>query len=336
MHDLVRAFGVGLAGEEGEAARERLLEIYGRWADAADDWLRWLPGMPEPERFVDRAQALAWLDGERAGLVAAVQWASEDRHARAAVRLARCLAEYMLWRRHFGDWITVAGAAQEAAHRSGHRDDEAGAWGDLGNALLGVGGTAEAIDAHIRARDLYQATGSRFGEAVAWNNLGLALDEAGRTEEAIDAHIRARDLCRLAEDRLGEAMAWNNLGLALGQGGELEEAIDAHVRARSLYQAMGDRHREGTAWNNLGIALRKAGQVEKAIEAHGKALGIYKEIGAWYLAGTAFENLAVAHWASDQPVEARAYFDQAAEAYTRGNSPTDAARACAKADELTP
>ncbi|WP_328873907.1 tetratricopeptide repeat protein [Streptomyces sp. NBC_00287] len=336
MHDLVRAFGVGLAGEEGEAARERLLEFYRQWAEAADDWLRWLPGMPEPERFVDRAQALAWLDGERAGLVAAVQWASEDRHTRAAVWLARCLAEYMLWRRYFGDWMTVARAAQEAAHRSGDRDAEAGAWGDLGNALVGLGRTGEAVDAHIRARDLGRLEGSQLGEAVAWNNLGLALDEAGRTEEAIDAHIRARDLCQLAEDRHGEAMAWNNLGLALGEAGRTEEAIDAHIRARGLYQDLGDIHREGTAWNNLGLALRKEGQVEEAIEAHEKALGIYETIEAWYLAGTAFQNLAVAHRTSDRPAEAHACFVQAADAYTQANALTEAAHARAQADAFTP
>jgi hypothetical protein len=160
LHDLVRAFGVGVvkgdAGlwEEGEAARERVLAFYLQWAHAADGWLRWLPGMPESEWFVDRAGALAWLDSERAGLVAAVQWAWEERFADKAVWLSQCLAEYLDWRRSFDDWITVCGAAREVAHRAGNQVNEAIAWDSLGNALRETGQVEEAIDAHLRPRPL--------------------------------------------------------------------------------------------------------------------------------------------------------------------------------------
>ncbi|WUO26646.1 tetratricopeptide repeat protein [Streptomyces sp. NBC_00287] len=334
LHDLVRAFAVGRAGEKREEARERLLVFYGRWARAADARLRWLPGRPEPERFANRAQALAWLDGERAGLVAAAQWAFEERHARAATRLALCLGEYLLWRRYFDDGITVAGAAREAAHRVGDSATEAGASCDLGNALDEAGQTEEAIDAHTRARDLYQAVEDRHREAMAWNNLGLALREAGRVKEAIDAHTRARDLYQAVGDRQGEAMAWNNLGLALRGVGRVKEAIDAHTRARDLYQAVEDRHREGTAWNNLGIALRRMGRVHEAIEAYGTALEISREYEDWYGAGQTLYNLALAHEAADHPAEARTHYLQSAAAYTQADARTEAAEARSQAEAL--
>ncbi|MEV5341214.1 hypothetical protein AB0K93_22470 [Streptomyces sp. NPDC052676] len=76
---------------EREAAQERVLRFYHQWADAADERLRRLPGRPEPERFTDRRQALAWLDRERAGLVAAALWAREERFRDTAIRLALCL-----------------------------------------------------------------------------------------------------------------------------------------------------------------------------------------------------------------------------------------------------
>ncbi|MFC7265793.1 tetratricopeptide repeat protein, partial [Streptomyces lutosisoli] len=221
LHDLVRAYGAGVVAgdvglrEEGEAARERVLEYYCRWAYAADTRLRWFPGMPEPERFGDRGQALAWLDGERAGLVAAAQWAREERYADTAVRLSVCVAEYLDWRRYFDDTITIFRVAQQATHRAGDGRGEAGAWDHLGIALREVGRTEEAIEAHTRARDLYQAVEDHHREAMAWNNLGIALREVGRTEEAIEAHTRARDLYQAVEDHHREAMAWNNLGIAL-------------------------------------------------------------------------------------------------------------------------
>ncbi|MEU6378450.1 tetratricopeptide repeat protein [Streptomyces sp. NPDC046909] len=340
LHDLVRAFGAGLvtgdAGlrEEGEQARERLLEFYWRWADAADDRLRWLPGLPEPERFEYRAQALAWLDGERAGLVGAVQWAGEERHARQAVGLAGCLRVYLEWRRYLDDWIAVAWSARKAAHRAGDREGEAIAWNNLGLALREAGRTDEAIDAHTHAHDLHQTTGDRQGEADAWNNLSVALREAGRTDEAIDAHTHAHDLYQTTGDRQGEGMAWNNLGNALEEAGRTDEAIDAHTHAHDLHQTIGDRHSEGMTWNNLGVTLWKAGRTDEAIEAYGKSLEIFREFEAWHRAGHTLFNLALAHEGMDSPDEARAYYLQAADAYTRANAPADAADARTQADSL--
>ncbi|GAA2655451.1 ATP-binding protein [Streptomyces vastus] len=339
LHDLVRAFGVRVVAgdaelvEEGEAARGRVLEFYCRWADAADGRLRWLPGRPEPERFADRAQALGWLDGERAGLVAAVQWAEEERYADAAVWLAACLARYLHWRRSFDDSITVGRAAREAAHRAGDPHREAIAWNNLGSALREAGRVEEAIDAHTRARDLYQAAGDHHREPHAWNNLGSALREAGRVEEAIDAHTRARDLYQAAGDHHREAHAWNNLGSALAEAGRAEEAVDAHTRARDLYQAAGDHHGEGIAWNNLGGALREAGRVGEAVEAYGRALEICREFEDWYRAGRTLHNLALAHEVAHHPSDARACWLQSADAYTRANAPTEATQARTRAEE---
>ncbi|MGW0708824.1 tetratricopeptide repeat protein [Streptomyces sp. NPDC002643] len=350
VHDLVRAFGVGVVAgdeelrEEGEASRGRVLDFYWRWADAADDRLRWLPGAPVPKRFSDRGEALEWFDGERAALVDAVSWGREERFADATVGLASCLVEYLQWRRYFDDWITVCRAAREAAHSSGNRGDEAMAWNNLGCALREAGRAREAIDAHTRARDLYQATKDHQDEAMAWNNLGLALREVGRVEEAVDAHTHARDLYQftgvpsdlyqVTGDHHGEATAWNNLGCALEVAGRVEEAVDALSRARELHQAAGDRHGEAMAWNNLGVALRKAGRVEEGAEAHGKALEIYLDFEDWYRAGTALHNLALSHEAARRPAEARTHWLQAADAYTRGNAPTEAAQARTQAKRL--
>ncbi|WP_234478504.1 tetratricopeptide repeat protein [Streptomyces sp. MBT65] len=341
VHDLVRAFGAGVAKgdaslwEEGEAARERVLEFYHRWADAADDRLLWLPGMAVPERFGDRAAALAWLDSERAGLVAAVQWAREERYAKTAVRLSQCLAEYLDWRRLFDDKITVCSIAREAAHDTGSRVDEASAWTSLGIALRHTDRTEEAIDAHTRARDLYQAIEDRRGEATAWDNLGIALQQRGQVEEAINAHTRARDLRQAEGNRHREATAWNNLGSTLRKAGRAEEAIDAHNRARDLYETVGDRPREAIAWNNLGNALGDMGRAEDAVQAYEKALEGYREIDDWYGTGQTLYNLALVHQQATRPTEARTHYLQSADAFTRANARTEAALSQSRADSLT-
>jgi tetratricopeptide (TPR) repeat protein len=340
VHDLVRAFGAGVVAADaelqkgGEAARERVLEFYCRWAEAADARLQWLRGRAEPERFADRAQALTWLDGERAGLVAAVGWAREERFADKAVQLALVLAEYLAWRRYFDDGIAVARAAQEAARRAGDRLREAAAWTNLGTALQEAGRVGEVIDAHTRARGLYQATGDHYLEGTAWNNLGIALQKAGRAGEAIEAHTRARELYQATGDRHREAMTWNNLGLTLRKAGRAGEAIEAHTRARELFQTAGDRYREGTAWNNLGIALHEAGRAQEAIEAWDESLRICREVEYWYGEGQTLGNLAFAHEAAHRLAKARTAHLQAADAFTRANAPNEAAQARTRAAEL--
>ncbi|NUQ98676.1 MAG: tetratricopeptide repeat protein [Streptomyces sp.] len=341
LHDWVRAFGVGVVEgdvglrEEGDAARERVLGFYLRWARAADLRLRWLPGRAEPELFTDRAGALAWLDSERGGLVAAVQWARDERYTKAAVRLSQLLAVYLDWRRYFDEKIMVCRAAREAAHHAGDQGAEAGASTSLGLALREMGRPEEAINAHTRARDLYQAVGDRQCEAIAWNNLGIALQEVGRAGEAIDAHTRARDMFKAVGDRHREAGAWNNLGGALRQAGRVEQAIDAHIRARDMFKAVGDRHREAMAWGNLGLVLLHVGRAKEAVEAFEKDLEVCKEFEDWYGAGQTLGNLALA-LAAARPAEARACYLQSAEAFTRANAPTDAAEARTRAANITP
>ncbi|MFJ2947865.1 tetratricopeptide repeat protein [Streptomyces sp. NPDC087226] len=345
LHDLVRVFGAGVVTEdeglrkEGEAAREQVLGFYLQWADAADNRLRWLPGMPEPERFGDRGQALAWLDGERAGLVEAVGWGREKRFAVVAMALAQCLGVYLDWRRYFDDLIAVAEGAREAAKLAGDRMGEATSWSYLGNALRSAGRAEEAIGAHSRARDLFHAAGDGQDKAIGWGNLGNALREAGRAEDAILALMRARTLFHAAGDRHGEAGAWNNVGLALRSAGRAEEAIAALMRARDLFHAAGDRHREAMAWNNLGLALREAGRVEEAIEAYGKSLKLRREFEDWYGEGQTFRSLALAHEAAHQSVEARTAWLQSAGAFTLADAPADAAQARTRAaalDDPTP
>lgn len=341
VHDLVRAFGARMvaedseAWEEGECARERVLGFYYRWTDQADDRLRWLPGMDEPERFTDRAQALAWLDAERAGLLEAVQWAGEDRFADEAMLLGLSLRTYLDWRMYFDDLIHCARVVQEAASRFGVAVSEAAAWNDLGVALRKTNRMEDAINALTCARDLYRTAGLPLGEAPVWGNLGDALHEAQRPEEAIDALVRARDMHEEAGDRRGVALAWNSLGVALQEAGRLEESIDAHRRSLELHHANGDSHSAGGAWNNLALALYKAERVGEALEAIGNAVRIWREFEDWYGLGVALGNSAQLQVHAGDVAEARARYLRSADAYNRAGALTDAADALRAADHLT-
>ena len=100
MHDLLRLYAQRLSdelrgGRRPGAGPRPAAGYYLDTAAAADNHLRALPGMAVPDEFTGRDSALAWLDAERASLVAAVTMAAEyrpgpGRHA-ASPRAGRVL-----------------------------------------------------------------------------------------------------------------------------------------------------------------------------------------------------------------------------------------------------
>ncbi|WP_236700555.1 tetratricopeptide repeat protein [Allosalinactinospora lopnorensis] len=304
MHDLLTDYIRHLAApdhvaggaEPGghRAALVRLLDYYTTIAAAADVHLRALPGRTVPPTFTSQAQALAWMDAERATLIDAVHTALRIGHAPTAVRLPLALATYLDWRRYFEDWQDVSRVAQTTAHREGDQHREAQAWNNIGLALQEARRFEEAIEAHTRARTLHQEVGNRHREAQAWNNLGLAFQGARRFEEAIEAHTRARTLHQEVENRYREAQAANNFGLALQGARRFEEAIDAHRHALAYCQEVENRHCEGRAWNNIGTALRQVRRFGEAIEAHQRARDLFQEVGDRHRETMAWNNLGAA------------------------------------------
>ncbi|GAA4074951.1 tetratricopeptide repeat protein [Streptomyces shaanxiensis] len=279
LHDLVRVFAAHITADdpscvaEREAARERVLEHYLTRADAADNHLR---GSGALGCFKNLDEALTWLDRERLGLLAAVEWGEVARHTVRALDLALCLTEYLRRRGLFEEIVTVSILAQGFAARSGDRLREATAWHNLGDALQGAGRPAQAVEAFGRARDLHRARDDRAGEATQWNNLAIAESHLGRLDSAVAAFVQARDLRRLTGDRHGEAMTWNNLAIVLDEAGRKEEALQAFTGAAELLAELGDRTRAAETYRNLGKALESAGRNKEADEAYARALAIVR------------------------------------------------------------
>ncbi|WP_327400345.1 tetratricopeptide repeat protein [Streptomyces sp. NBC_01288] len=277
LHDLVRAFAMGVTAEdpsfleECETARERVLDFYRQRADAADDHLRASPHAGLPTFFQGKDEALSWLDAERPGLLAAVQWGAEDRHARSAVDLALCLAEYLRWREYFEDATTVSGTARQVARRVGDLTGEAIACTNLGGALMEMGRVDEAADAFIRARDIYRTAANPTDEAMQWNNLAIARSYQGDHESALHAFNQALTIHEAMGNAVGHAQSWHNLGVTLLEADRGAEAINAFTRARELFRGADDPRGEALTLNNLDRALHSMSRFRPAGEAFSEA-----------------------------------------------------------------
>jgi tetratricopeptide (TPR) repeat protein len=284
MGDLVRAHSQRLSDAQAaidgrEHARNRLLRYYQSATEAADDWLRGLPPIPVPQEFTDRDGALAWLDAERASLIAAAQMAADTGRDQAAKSLPLLMAHYLNFRGLFDDLLAATAIGLDAARRLGDRVAEGEALNNLGAALSGLRRYDEAITAYRDAAAIFRQTGYHRAEGESLTNLGIALSGLRRYDEAITAHRDAAAIFRQSGDHHAEGTALNNLGIAQRAVRRDHEARTAYQDAVAIFRETGDRHGVAMALGNLGNLLRALGRSAEAVTAYLEAADIFRETG---------------------------------------------------------
>ncbi|MFJ1758537.1 tetratricopeptide repeat protein, partial [Kitasatospora sp. NPDC088134] len=227
MHDLVRAYATEQAQRHPHSttALTRLHHHYTRTTRAAHTHLDPTGGV-DREHFPNRGAALAWLDAERANLLATVHQAHTLGHRETTMELAALLGTYLHSRRYLQDALDTATLAHDAAMSFGSRRHEGVAWNNLGNALQELRRFDQALDAHQHALDIHHELGNRHSEGIAWNNLATALQELRRFDQALDAYQHALDIHHELGNRHSEGIAWNNLGLTFRELRRLDEAFN--------------------------------------------------------------------------------------------------------------
>ena len=132
--------------------------------------------------------ARAWLDSERANLVAVTAHAAAHGWPDHATRLAATLYRYLDVGGHYTDAIALHTHARDAARGVGDQAAEAQALSHLGSIDWRQGRYPTATDQLQQALDLFRATGDLSGEARVLTNLGAVnwhrADTAGRRPTA--------------------------------------------------------------------------------------------------------------------------------------------------------
>jgi tetratricopeptide (TPR) repeat protein/transcriptional regulator with XRE-family HTH domain len=298
FHDLLRLYAHQLAGnhdseQERQAAVGRLLEWYLHTTRAADRLLypqkMRLPtlapaaGSPAPAAGLeDRAEALTWLDTERACLVAATEHAAAHQQRPAAWLLADTLQSYFWERRHMLDWLAVAQAALRAAQADRDPQAQAAAHRTLGQARKCLGDYEQAAGHHRSALMLARQAGWVDGEAAALGNLGLVHSDLGQLQQAVDYHTQALALCQRIGHKGGQAAALGNLGDISQQLGRLEQAVDHLVQALALDREIGSGGGQAATLGTLGAVYRDLGRLDDAHVCLTQSLALARAVGNRY------------------------------------------------------
>ncbi|WP_328320896.1 tetratricopeptide repeat protein [Kribbella sp. NBC_00382] len=284
-HDLLRAYAadrlaVQDSDEDRGAATRRLYDWCFEAVAAAADLL--YPHMLCLSRtagetiFADHAAALAWLDTERANLVAAVRHAAVPE---TACLLADALRGYFHLRRHSSDWLVVGESALKTATALGDVRAQAAARHSLGTAYRCLGDSPTALHHYDEALRLARLCGWQEAEATALGNLGIVYQAQGRLKAAIGRLTLAIELDRRIGRTAGLANNLGNLGAVYLDQGTLGAAVDCFDEALELNRRSGSRHGQALALTGLAQAYREAGRDKDAIGRFTEAMLHCTEIG---------------------------------------------------------
>jgi tetratricopeptide (TPR) repeat protein len=309
FHDLLRLYAWDrAAAEDPEAERgaalQGLLDWYLGGARAAagllyPQMLRLPEGgagpLSQAPEHADAAAAVAWLEAERANLVAAIRHAAEHGSRRSAWTLADALRGFFWLRWHTVDWLTAANGGLAAAAADGDLPGQAAAELSLGSAYGRVGRPGHAMEHCARAVALSRQAGWADGEAAGLGSLALVHWKQGRLAEAAEHLTRALETYRRTGLRAGQATCLGNLGNLYYELGQLERAAEHCAQGLDLHRAIGSRVGEALALLGLGSVSRLLGRLDPALEELRQSLAIARAVGDQSTEADALTMLAGLH-----------------------------------------
>jgi DNA-binding SARP family transcriptional activator len=326
----------------------------GRPADTSTDRAAGMPvgapASPSAQRIRTADEAKAWLDLERANLLAAARLAT-TRSPHHAVFFPHVLADsFLAW----GVWETGAELyATSVALADGHDDAvlaqlmvemaallwsqgahaeamrqaaralriarqgdlpkiQAQALFEMGRAHLIAARRADAMECFGQALTLHRTAGNSSGEAETLNLLGIGSTYAGRYQEADERFRTALGLHTAAGDRLGQVKALNNIGELACMLGDYGEARAYYERSLLLVRDIGGRSQLSNLYTNLGNVCRATGETEEALSYYLRALGGYRDTGDPRGESDVLVCIGAIHLETGRHMEARLQFQMSA------------------------
>ena len=284
----------------------RVVEFYLAQAVLADhavmgERTRHTPGpeawaVPRTRPFPASEPALAWLEAERANLVAAQRTALERGWPDLVWQFAETLTALFFNHRHLSDWLESGTAGAQAAAELGLPSVEARLWLLTSRAMTGLGERARAGAALDRALELAEALEDEVLLGSVWEFRGRHAEEVDAAA-AVDAYRRSIAFNRQAGQRRGQALAELFLAGALaaeGHGGEgrSEEVAELFERAHAVFVELGDARMAARARVGLAGVAAAAGRVVPAIELLHEAVAVFVERRLFHYEAEALERLA--------------------------------------------
>ncbi len=292
MHDLLRAYAVGLAAaydpdQARRAALTGLFDYYLAGCAAAMDCLapaerHHRPGAPPAAAAVpelgDRVAARAWLDAELATLVAAAAYTASNGWPGHTTRLAATIHRYLTYG-HDAEGLTICGHALNAAQDSGDRAARAHMLTNTGAFHANQSRYQLAADYHQQALALARDIGDKLVQARALGNLGVVHARQGDYQRTTGHLRQAFGLYHELGDQLGEVIQLVNLGHVYLRQGQYEQAVEHQRQALTSFRELGDQLGEAITLTDIGEVYSRQGRYAEAVDHQQQALALSRQNG---------------------------------------------------------
>ncbi|RSN12484.1 AfsR family transcriptional regulator [Nonomuraea sp. WAC 01424] len=290
FHDLMREYArERVLAEEAGPGRASALDALLAWylrmvrqaGDVAYPHLLRAPadGPARPPAFAAPADALAWLDAERANLVAAVRTATDHPYG---WRLIDAMNGYLDLTGGQPGWTDVLRDARRAARAAGDHLGQAAVGHCLASTRWRAAELTEAVTELRGAFTAAELAGWPEGKLAALAALGVVHLQQGRLGAARRLLTLAVDGSRRGSSVVAAPLV--DLGLALTQMGRLGVAEERLREALSLCRDRGLPATEAAALASLGAVFRLTGRLGEAVRCLTAARGLGAAIGERYQA----------------------------------------------------
>ncbi|WP_326798284.1 tetratricopeptide repeat protein [Streptomyces sp. NBC_01808] len=284
FHDLLRLYAAERAAADpgGEAAWRRLCDWYLATTDAATAFdFAGFTQLPRQRgtsaRFRTGQQARAWLDAERANLVAVVGRAAAAGPYEIAWQLADQLRMFLYFSRHTPDWDATTAAGLRAAEERGEVAARGAMYHSLGLLRQSTGDSDAALEALHRALDDYRDCGLATGEAAILGNLAMHAGQRGEMREALRCEEAGIEVIRGLDKPVQLGRALNVLGLIHAYLGRLASGLDRTTESVEVCLHHGHRSRTISPLINRALIHNYLGRYEEALTDATEALRLCDE-----------------------------------------------------------
>jgi tetratricopeptide (TPR) repeat protein len=292
-HDLLRLYAAERADQEDgragcAAAVRRLYAFYLRTVDAAarliypDQSSLLDDAGPTSVHFAAKADALAWMDAERAGVVAVVRHAAESGELRTCWQLGHAAGAYFFAKMDLTDWWETIQVGLDAAERAGDLRGRIALVSSLAQFAFTVADYDRALDCGEQALQLIGQSGGYPDEASIIRMRGLVCWLVGRLDDAVGHFDRAARLYQRDRNPLGEAHARIGLAAVSDDRGNWDDALDHAGAALDLGQRSDSLVSVGLALHSAAGFLGWVGRFSEAIDLLPEILARYRAANAVY------------------------------------------------------
>ncbi|MCT2591007.1 tetratricopeptide repeat protein [Streptomyces sp. N2-109] len=278
-----------------------------------------------PVSFAGDAEALAWLDGHRDTLMAAVRHSSDSGWHASCWQLVDAMWPLFLRLRPAELWIEAHALGLEAARRTSDRDGENRMLTSGGNGLRNAGRHREAAEWYRQALRCATEDGDLRQQAQARNGLGHAQLQSGELSSAREHFAQALRLRQSIGYERGVALSRLSLGETALAAGELSTAIGQLEQAHSTLITQQDAYDGARALALLGQAQVRDGAYRTGSAQLREALEQFEASGSAHWQARTCEMLGQAAERAGDPETAQEYYGRALE-ILRSISPADAER----------